>query len=596
MDITKKSVRGYENKWRHPVLCCNIPGNYLLPNVFTEPEGPMQQVKKIMIVGGVAGGASFAARMRRLDEKSTIIMFDKGDYISFANCGLPYHIGNVITDRDNLIIQTPETFKARYDVDVRIRSEVAAIDPAQRTVTVKSAGGEYAENYDILFLAPGSTPIRPPIPGIGHPKIFTLRTIPDMERIKQQAINCKNGRVVVIGGGFIGLEMAENLRQIGCSVSLIELADQVFAVADKEMAQILHQELRLNGVDLSFSDGAKSFAENDRGAITVSLSSGKRLDADFIILAIGVKPDTAFLISSGIAMNRQGAIIVDNRMRTSIPDVYAAGDAVEVTDLIAGIKTSIPLAGPANRQARIAADNVAGIPSTYKHTQGTAICKVFNLTAAVTGINEKAARNHGIDFLKSYTHSSSHATYYPGAFPLSIKLLFTPGEGKIIGAQAIGKTGVDKRIDVLAEAVRHGLTVADLTELELSYAPPFGSAKDAVNMAGYVAENILTGMMPCCYADEIAMRDPARTILLDVRTEAEHKRGAIPGSVLIPVDNLRERVDELDHNKEIIAYCKIGLRGYFATRILLQHGFKAKNLSGGYTTWSLVNTGDNGGT
>lgn len=543
---------------------------------------------KIVIIGGVAGGASFAARMRRLDEDAEIIMFDKGEFISFANCGLPYHIGKVIADREELILQTPERFKARYNVDVRVRSEVTALNTAEKTVTVVTTDRTYTESYDILLLTPGSTPVRPPIPGITHERILTLRTIPDMDRIKAFAQKTGKGDTVVIGGGFIGLEVAENLRHLGNAVSLVELADQVFAPADREMAGILHQHMRQKGVDLYLGNGAKEFTETTDGKIAVALSGGETLVADFVVLAIGVRPDTGFLKGTGIACNKQGAIIVDEHMRTSIPDVYAVGDAVEVTDLISGVKGSMPLAGPANRQARIAADNAAGIPSTYKHTQGTAICKLFDLTAAVTGISEKTAGRAGIPFLKSYTHSSSHASYYPGATPMSVKLLFAPDTGRVLGAQIIGREGVDKRIDVLATAVRHQLTVSDLTELELSYAPPFGSAKDPVNMAGYVAENILSGKMPHFHVEDIEKLDADASVLLDVRTNGEHAAGAIPDSLLIPVDRLRERLVELDKNKEINVYCQVGLRGYIATRILLQNGFRAKNLSGGYKTYAAT--------
>ncbi|MBN1758519.1 MAG: FAD-dependent oxidoreductase [Chitinispirillaceae bacterium] len=544
---------------------------------------------KILIIGGVAGGASFAARMRRLDEQAEIIMFDKGEYISFANCGLPYHIGDVITDREDLILQTPERFNARYNIDVRVRSEVTAINTTEKTVSIKTPERSYTENYDILLLSPGSTPIRPPIPGIENDLIFTLRTIPDMDRIKTFARKTGKGHAVVIGGGFIGLEVAENLRHIGHSVSLVELADQVFAPADREMANILHRHMQHKGIDLYLTKGADKFSKTGDGKIITFLSSGKQLVADFVVLAIGVRPDTGFLSDSGIALNKQGAIIVDEHMRTNSTDVYAVGDAVEVTDLVAGVKASMPLAGPANRQARIAADNAAGIPSTYKHTQGTAICKVFDLTAAVTGISEKNARKLGIPYLKSYTHSSSHASYYPGATTMSVKLLFAPDTGRVLGAQIIGEEGVDKRIDVFATAVRHRLTVSDLTELELSYAPPFGSAKDPVNMAGYVAENILSGRMPHFHVEDLEGRDDATSVLLDVRTRGEHAAGTIQGSVLIPVDKLRERIAELDKKKEIQVYCRVGLRGYIAARILLENGFRVKNLSGGYLTYKAAN-------
>ena len=545
----------------------------------------MKNGKKIVIVGGVAGGASFAARMRRLYEDVQLIMFDKGEYISFANCGLPYHIGNVIADREELILQTPERFQSRYDVDVRIRSEVTAIAPEKNEVFIKTVDREYTESFDYLLLSPGCMPIRPPIPGIDHTKVLTLRSLPDMDRIIQYAHQYKSGKVVVIGGGFIGLEVAENLRHIGCSVSLVELADQVFTPADQEMATLLHQQLKRYGVDLNLGCGAEKFTETDNGSLSISLSNGTDLEADFAVLAIGVRPDTAFLADSGIERNKQGAIIVNDRMQTNISNIYAVGDAIEVTDFISGVKTSIPLAGPANRQARIAADNIAGIPSTYKHTQGTAICKLFDLTAAVTGLNEKNARRYGIDFIKSYTHSASHASYYPGSHTLSVKLLFSPSDGTVLGAQIIGQDGVDKRIDVLATAVRHKFTVYDLTELELSYAPPFGSAKDPVNMAGFVAENILTERMPVFHVEDIDNRDSSSTTLLDVRTKGEHRRGALPDSTCIPVDELRERLDELDRDKEILVYCHVGVRAYIATRILLQHGFTAKNLSGGYKTW-----------
>lgn len=544
--------------------------------------------RKVCIVGGVAGGASFAARLRRLDEHATIIMYDKGDFISFANCGLPYHIGEVIPDRKDLIIQTPEQFHARFNIDVRIRSEVTAVSPDKKEITVKAGNAETTETYDILMLAPGSIPMRPPIPGIDLPDIYSLRTIPDMDRIKKIASENKNGRAVVIGGGFIGLETAENLRHIGLEVTLVEMLDQVFAAADREMAELLHQELRSNGINLITGNGVKSFTKNGDDSLVVTLSDNQELSADFAILAIGVRPDTAFLQGSAIALNKQGAIIVDEHMRTTIPDIYAVGDAIEVTDFVSRAKVSIPLAGPANRQARIAADNVAGKTTIYKNTQGTSICKLFNLTAAVTGLNEKNARKLGIPYKKSYTHSASHATYYPGACVLSLKLLFSPDDGMVLGAQVIGEDGVDKRIDVLAEAVRHKHTVTDLTELELAYAPPFGSAKDPVNMAGFVAENILNGDMPVFYCENIVQRNRETSILLDVRTTEEHRRGAIPDSINIPVDELRERLDELDRKKEILLYCRVGLRGHVATRMLQQYRFTVKNLSGGYRTYETM--------
>jgi NADPH-dependent 2,4-dienoyl-CoA reductase/sulfur reductase-like enzyme/peroxiredoxin family protein/rhodanese-related sulfurtransferase/TusA-related sulfurtransferase len=542
-------------------------------------------MKKILIVGGVAGGASFAARMRRLDETANLIMFEKGEYISFANCGLPYHIGETITDRDNLIIQTPEKFKARFNVDVRTGSEVIAIDKQKKSVTVRTALSTYEESYDYLVLSPGAAPIRPPIPGIDSEKIFTLRNIPDMDRIKKFVDSKQVRSAAVIGGGFIGLEMAEALRHRDIDVTLVELADQVFMPADNEMAQILHQHLELNSVRLMLGVGAEAFNENNSGSVDIILKGGSRISVDMVILAIGVRPDTQFIKNAGITLNDRGLIVVDNQMRTDAENVFAVGDAIEVTDFVSGRKVHQPLAGPANRQARIVADVIAGYNSTYKNTQGTAICKIFDITAAVTGLNEKNAKRFGIAYQKSYTHSASHAGYYPGSYPMSVKILFAPDTGRLLGAQVIGKIGIDKRIDVFATAVRHGLTVDDLTELELSYAPPYGSARDAVNIAGLAAQNIMRGIMPVWHADEHNPEDDSVQIL-DVRTVSEFELGHIDNTANIPVDELRSRMWELDKNREVLVYCQVGLRGHVATRMLIQNGFKAKNLSGGYKTYS----------
>jgi NADPH-dependent 2,4-dienoyl-CoA reductase/sulfur reductase-like enzyme/rhodanese-related sulfurtransferase len=541
--------------------------------------------KKILIVGGVAGGASCAARIRRLDESADIIMFEKGEYISFANCGLPYYIGDMIKDREDLIIQTPQKFRDRFNVDVRTNSEVTSIDTAGKTVTVRTKESTYKERFDTLVLSPGTTPIRPPLPGIDSPIVFTLRNIPDTDRIRAYVDKKLARRAVVIGGGFIGLEMAENLRHRGLEITLVEMLDQVFTPADKEMASILHQHLTMNGVRLILGDGVKEIIPTGDACAEVVLNSSKRIPTELIILSIGVKPDTEFVKNSGIAMSDRGTIIVDGHMRTDKPDVYAVGDAVEVVDFVSGKKVHVPLAGPANRQGRIAADNIAGIDTVYKNTQGTAICKIFDLTIAVTGINEKNAKRWEIPFLKSYTHGSSHASYYPGSFPLSIKILFDPKSGKLLGTQIIGKEGVDKRIDIFATALRHGLTVYDLAELELAYAPPYGSAKDPVNIAGFVAQNILEGRMPVFYAEDVASIDHATQQILDVRSTVEHKQGAIDNSLCIPIDELRARLNELNIEKEILVYCQVGLRGYLATRILAQHGFHVKNLSGGYKTF-----------
>lgn len=542
-------------------------------------------MKKILVIGGVAGGASFAARMRRLDETAQIIMFEKGEYISFANCGLPYHIGESIKDREMLLIQTPQQFTSRFEVDVRIKSEVTAINVAAKKVTVKTDKTDYEESYDYLVLSPGAESLRPPITGINSSYVHTLRTMPDMDRIKEKVDSGKVSKAAVIGGGFIGLEMAESLRHRGVEVTQIELLDQVFAPADREMAQILHQHLQINGIRLLLNNGAQSFADREDGTLDITLKSGEVVNVDMAILAIGVKPDTRFVKEAGIAVNERGAIIVDNHMRTNIENVFAVGDAVEVTDFISGQKVHIPLAGPANRQGRIVADNISGKDTTYKNTQGTAICKIFDLTAAVSGMNEKTAKRLGIKYLKSYTHSSSHAGYYPGSYPMSLKILFTPDTGKILGAQIIGKLGVDKRIDVFATAIRHGLTVQDLTELELSYAPPYGSAKDAVNIAGFTAENMLNGSVNVVYPENLEDMRKSCT-LLDVRSELEHEQGAITDSILIPLDELRGRLEELDKRKPVLVYCQVGLRGYLASRILTQNGFTAYNLSGGYKTYS----------
>jgi NADPH-dependent 2,4-dienoyl-CoA reductase/sulfur reductase-like enzyme/peroxiredoxin family protein/rhodanese-related sulfurtransferase/TusA-related sulfurtransferase len=549
-------------------------------------------MKKIFVVGGVAGGASFAARMRRLDETAQIVVIDKGNYISFANCGLPYFIGEIINNRDNLIIQTPEKFKTRFNIDVRTRSEAISVDTAARKVTVRTDGSTSEEPYDYLVLSPGSTPVRPQIPGMDSPLVHTLRTIPDTDRIKSMVDKGDARRAVVVGGGFIGLEMAENLRQRGLEVTLVELLNQVFAPADAEMAASLHQHLIINGVRLVLGHGVSRILDDGVKTASVVLDNGTQIAADLIIMAIGVKPDTAFLAGSGVDVSDRGAIIVNDRMQTNVPDVYAVGDAVEVVDFVSGKKVLVPLAGPANRQGRIAADAIAGLASTYKKTQGTAICKVFDLTVAVTGLNEKSAQRSGIPYVKSYTHSTSHASYYPGAFPLSIKLLFSPGSGTILGGQVFGKDGVDKRIDVLATAIRHGLTVYDLGDLELAYAPPYGSAKDAVNIAGFVGQNILDKRMPVFYPEDVAAYDPARQVLLDVRTKDEHEQGAIPASLLVPLDSLRGRLGDIDKSKEILVYCQVGLRGYLATRILLENGYTARNLSGGYKTWSASHTMD----
>ncbi|WP_438497026.1 FAD-dependent oxidoreductase [Paenibacillus sp. IHBB 3054] len=544
--------------------------------------------KKVLIIGGVAGGASAAARLRRLDEEAHIVMFERDEHISFANCGLPYYIGDSIKDRSKLIVQTPEAMYKRFNLDIRTKSEVTRIDPVSKTVRVNSNDrGIYDESYDYLILAPGAKPIRPALPGIDSSKVYTLRNIADTDRIKQRVSEANSKSVIVIGGGFIGVEMAENLKEIGLNVTLVQADSQILAPFDIEMSHVLTQELEQHGVNLLFSESAKAFKEID-DSIQVELASGTMLVTDMVILAIGVTPDTSFLKDSGIELTSRGHIIVNDKLETNVDGVFAVGDAIQVVDFINGTKTAIPLAGPANKQGRIAADNVCGLGVTYKGSQGTSIIKVFGLTGATTGNNEKTLQRLGIPYQVAYVHPSSHASYYPGATPLTIKLLFDT-RGTVLGAQAVGSDGVDKRIDDIATVIHFRGTVSDMTELELSYAPPFSSAKDPVNMAGYTAENILTGRTKVFVPQDLKTRDSQHTILVDVRSEIEHNNGHIPGSILIPVDELRSRLSELDPSKEIWVYCQVGLRGYTASRILQQKGYNARNLTGGYKTYKMAN-------
>ena len=543
--------------------------------------------KKVLIVGGVAGGASAAARLRRLDENAEIIMFERDEYISFANCGLPYYIGENIKERDKLLVQTPEAMKARFNIDVRNNSEVVSIDAKNMKVAVKSKlRGDYEENYDYLILSPGGKAIKPNIPGINNGKIFTLRNIPDTDSIKAYVDKSGINSAVVIGGGFIGVEMAENLRERGKEVTLVEAAPHILGPFDSDMVVIAEKELADNGVKLRLGDGVKEF-EDVAGQVNVTLSSGAKNSADMVILAIGVVPDTAFIKDSGLEFGPRGHIIVNDRMETNLDGVYAVGDAVEVVDFITGQKTAIALAGPANKQGRIAADNVAGLKSTYKGTQGSSILKIFNMTAASTGANERTLQRADMPYRVVYVHPASHASYYPGAIPMSLKLIFNDA-GRILGAQGIGYDGVDKRIDVIAASIRLNGTVEDLAELELSYAPPYSSAKDPVNMAGFVAQNVLAGISHVVAWKDIENLKREEYQLLDVRTEEEFANGHLEGALNIPVDNLRDRLGELDKNKTIVEYCQVGLRGYIADRILSQNGFKVMNVTGGYKTSSML--------
>lgn len=544
--------------------------------------------QRYLIVGGVAGGASAAARLRRLDEDAEIVLFERGEHISFANCGLPYHIGGDIPKRESLLVASPAKMAGWFRIEVRTQHEVLRVDVDKQEVTVRDlvAAQEYTESYDKLVLSPGAEPVRPPIPGVQADRVFSLRNLADMDAIKAVVDDGSLQRAVVIGGGYIGLEMVEALVQRDVPVVLVELLPQVMGPADPEMVTPLHATLKERGVDLRLGTSVTEVAEQGN-ALVLTLSDGQTLAADLAILAVGVRPEVLLAQTAGLSIGKRGGIQVDEHMRTSAANIYAVGDAVEVTDLVGGFATLIPLAGPANRQGRIAADNICGRKTVYKQTQGTAICKLFDLAIGMTGASEKALQRAGRVYEKIYVHPASHAGYYPGAAPMTLKLLFDPQDGKVLGAQAVGTDGIDKRIDVLAVAIRAGLTVYDLQDMELSYAPPFGSAKDAVNYAGFVAVNALNGDMPLCHVAD--MQAPqADQMLLDVRTPGEFKRGSIAGAVNIPLPELRERLTELEASKEILVFCQVGLRGHVAARILLQRGFQARNLTGGYQTYLAV--------
>ena len=543
-----------------------------------------------LIIGGVAGGATVAARLRRMDEKANIILFERGKYVSYANCGLPYYIGDTINNREKLFVQTAKGFTDRFRIDIRTEQEVTAIRPDKKEVEIKnlSTGETYTETYDKLVLSPGAEPLRPGIEGIGSKKIFTLRNVPDTDTIKNY-VNTENPkRAIVVGGGFIGLEMAENLHDLGIQVDVVEMANQVMAPLDFSMAAIVHRQLTDKGVGLHLEDGVSRFEEKD-GGVTVHLRSGKQIATDMVLLSIGVRPETKLAKDAGLAIGERGGITVNDYMQTSDADIYALGDAVEVRHLVTGQPALIPLAGPANKQGRIVADNIVfGNKKKYPGSIGTSIAKVFDLTVAAAGANAKLLQRNNIPYISSYTHGASHAGYYPGAVPLSIKILFAPENGKLLGAQIVGFNGVDKRIEMLAQVIQRGGTVHDLAELEHAYAPPYSSAKDPVNMAGFVAENILNKKSRIILWRELAEL-PADTIRIDVRTHDEYKLGTIPGFINIPVDELREHLDELPKEKPIVVTCAVGLRGYLAYRILVQNGFKhVRNLSGGYKTWSVA--------
>ncbi|AOT70947.1 FAD-dependent oxidoreductase [Geosporobacter ferrireducens] len=533
---------------------------------------------KILIVGGVAGGASTAARLRRNSEKDEIILFEKGAHISFANCGLPYYIGNVITNKEALLLQTPKSFQDRFRVDVRVNSEVVSVNCEKKTVCVKNhdTGETYIQDYDKLVLSPGAAPIVPEMKGMAFNHVFTLRNIPDAYAIRDYVEHTRPKSCAIIGGGFIGLEMAENLQRSGVEVSVIEAASHVMAPIDNDMAHDLHNYMRAKGMKLYLNSRALAVTEN-----SVVLEKGIEVAADMILMSIGITPETGFLKDSGIALGQRGEIIVNDYMETSVKDVYALGDAVSVRHIVSGKQMLIPLAAPANKQGRIVADNICGQKQKYRGSQGTSILKLFEMSIAATGEKEASLMSSGIPYKKVFTYSLSHAGYYPGGRMMSIKLLFSPDEGKILGAQIVGYEGVDKRIDTFANALRFGLTVYDLQEMELAYAPPFSSAKDPVNMAGYVAGNVLDGKMKPFYIEDLSSIQE-EAVLLDVRTDKEFEGGHIHGAVNIPLDSLRSRLKEIDKNKKVYIICQIGLRGYIAQRILDQNGYETLNLSGGY--------------
>lgn len=547
-------------------------------------------MNKILITGGVAGGATAAARARRLDETAEIILFERGEYISFANCGLPYYIGGTIENRDDLLVTTKEDFMQRYNIDIRNFCEIIAIDRENKRVEACDilTGKKFFESYDKLILSPGAEPVLPPVPGIDTVPVFTLRNLPDTDRIKTFIDDKKPEAAVIVGGGFIGLEMAENLLHKNVKVTIVELADQVMTSVDKEMAAMIHEYLLEKNVDLELNNGVTEFLRED-GRVCVVTGSGKKIICDFVIMSAGIKPENRLAVESGLKTGINGGIIVDDLMKTSDPDIFAVGDAVETKDFVSNKRVMLPLAGPANKQGRIAADNVSGRNSLFKGTIGTSVAKILDLIVASTGQSEKTLKADGLSYLKSYTYSGSHASYYPGSEGMAIKLLFSKDSGRVLGAQIIGGKGVDKRIDVIATAIKGRLTVYDLEELELAYAPPYSSAKDPVNIAGFVAGNILKGDVEIIYPDDVENLIAKEHILLDLRTDEELKEsGEIPGSLNIPVDELRGRLHELDQTKKYILYCAIGLRGYIAWRILSQKGFKTKNLSGGFLMYNYI--------
>ena len=545
---------------------------------------------RILVVGGVAGGASCAARARRLSEDADIMIFERGPYVSFANCGLPYYVGDVITDERSLLVATPELFKRRFNIEVRLQSEVRTVDRAKQEIEVKNAvtGETYRERYDALVLAPGSAPIRPPLPGIDLPGVFTLRTIPDSRQMKQWITERKVEKAVVVGGGFIGLETTENLVRRGISVTIVEMLAQVMPPIDPEMAAIIHDHLEANGVSLQLGDGVDRFEQNPDGhTVSVITKSGASFSCEMVLLAMGIRPESKLAKEAGLEIGQLGGIRVNDRMRTSDEHIWAVGDAVEVRDFVTGDWSLIPLAGPANRQGRIAADVIMGRDARFRGVQGTAVCRAFDITVAATGASEKNLQRRGVggqpaQYEKIYLHPGHHANYYPGARPITIKLIFSVKDGRILGAQAVGEEGVEKRIDVIAMAIQRGFTVFDLEEAELCYAPQFGTAKDPVNVAGMIAANVMRGDAPVAHWKDIL---GSKALILDVREPGEFKVGHVEGAINIPLNSLRVRMHELPRDREILVYCAVGQRSYYASRTLRLHGFNARNISGGMRSY-----------
>ena len=549
-------------------------------------------MKKVLIVGGVAGGASTATRLRRLDENLEIVIFEKGEYISFANCGLPYYIGDIIQNRESLLVQTPESLKARFNLDVRVNSEVVGVNGKDKKVKVKTKNGEeYEESFDFLVLSPGAKPIFPAIKGIENKKIFTLRNINDMDKIKAEIKNNGVKKTVVVGGGYVGIETAENLKHLGIDVTLIEAAPHILAPFDSEISNILEYELVNNGIELMTSEKVVEFQE-DANKIIIKLESGKIVTTDMVILSIGVSPDTKFLQGSGINLGERGHILVNENLETNIDGVYALGDSILVKNYITNQNVGIPLAGPANRQGRIVAGNIVGRNEKYKGSLGTAIIKIFELTGASTGLNERSLKQLNITYEKIYLHPNNHAAYYPGASPISIKALYNKENKQILGAQAVGISGVDKFIDVIATSIKFKATIDDLAELELAYAPPFLSAKSPANMVGFIGQNIEDDLLEQVFMEDLKKYDEKKTIILDIREELELIGGKFDNSINIPLSELRKRYTELPKDKEIWTYCAVGLRGYIATRFLSQKGYRVKNLAGGIKSEEkvIVNT------